>query len=155
MRRDRVRVSNLAFADDLLLFCNDDSVSTKVLKEALDLFSSLSSLTANASKSSVFLAGVDSNEAYSIIDCFGFQLEIFLFCYLGVPLVTTKLSCLDCSSLIEKVDNRIKGWENKVSTFAGGLQLGENRFSWFCIELLLICIEQPCVGSCVAKIGSA
>lgn len=73
MLRDRVRVSNLAFADDLLIFCNGDSVSTTVLKKALDLISSLSNLTTNASKSSVFLAGVYSNEAYSIIDCFGFQ----------------------------------------------------------------------------------
>lgn len=43
--------------------------------------------------------------------------------YLGVPLVSKKISCGDCKVLIEVVQNRINDWKNKHLSFAGRLQL--------------------------------
>ncbi|KAK1434320.1 hypothetical protein QVD17_00058 [Tagetes erecta] len=38
--------------------------------------------------------------------------------YLGVPLVASRVRTSDCWALIEKVDNRIGDWKNKLLSFA-------------------------------------
>lgn len=57
-RCDKVRLSHMPFDDDLLLFCHGDSLSAKVIKEALDNFSIISGLFPNGCKSNLFFAGV-------------------------------------------------------------------------------------------------
>ena len=43
--------------------------------------------------------------------------------YLGVPLVTRRLTVKDCSPLVEKVIARIHEWSAKLLSYAGRLQL--------------------------------
>ncbi|KAK1440855.1 hypothetical protein QVD17_06687 [Tagetes erecta] len=43
--------------------------------------------------------------------------------YLGVPLVATRVKTTDCRVLVEKVENRISDWKNKLLSFAGRCQL--------------------------------
>ncbi|KAK1440854.1 hypothetical protein QVD17_06686 [Tagetes erecta] len=43
--------------------------------------------------------------------------------YLGVPLVAARIKSTDCWVLIEKVENRIGDWKNKLLSFAGRCQL--------------------------------
>jgi hypothetical protein len=43
--------------------------------------------------------------------------------YLGVPLVSTKLSVADCKTLLDRITNRIGSWTSKNLSFAGRLQL--------------------------------
>jgi hypothetical protein len=43
--------------------------------------------------------------------------------YLGVPLISSKLSARDCRVLIEKIAGRIDSWTSKNLSFAGRLQL--------------------------------
>jgi hypothetical protein len=43
--------------------------------------------------------------------------------YLGVPLISSKLSAGDCRVLIEKIAGRIDSWTSKNMSFAGRLQL--------------------------------
>ncbi|KAK1408128.1 hypothetical protein QVD17_39762 [Tagetes erecta] len=38
--------------------------------------------------------------------------------YLGVPLVASRVRTSDCRALIEKVDNRVGDWKNKLLSFA-------------------------------------
>lgn len=45
--------------------------------------------------------------------------------YLGVPLISGKLSHADCHPLIEKITSRVTSWTAKSLTFAGRLQLTE------------------------------
>lgn len=53
----------------------------------------------------------------------GFQTESLPVKYLGVPLISTRLSYADCVPLIEKVKQWLLGWQNKLLSFAGRLQL--------------------------------
>lgn len=43
--------------------------------------------------------------------------------FLGVPLITTKLSANDCVPLIQKITQRVRSWANCFLTYAARLQL--------------------------------
>ena len=43
--------------------------------------------------------------------------------YLGVPLVTRRLSLKDCSNLVDKIKTRINNWSAKLLSYAGRIQL--------------------------------
>jgi hypothetical protein len=43
--------------------------------------------------------------------------------YLGVHLISSRLSAADCRMLIEKITSRIDSWTSKNLSFAGRLQL--------------------------------
>lgn len=43
--------------------------------------------------------------------------------YLGLPLLSTRLSHIDCLPLVKKVSSRIQGWREKFISYAGWLHL--------------------------------
>lgn len=53
-----LKISHLAFADDLMLFCKGDTPSVKILVDVLIKFSSISGLQANTKKLSTFIADI-------------------------------------------------------------------------------------------------
>ena len=61
--------------------------------------------------------------------------------YLGVPLVTRKLTANDCAPLVEKITARIKGWVAKSLTYVGHLQLIQSVLfsvsNYWCMDFLL------------------
>ncbi|GKD65820.1 RNA-directed DNA polymerase, eukaryota, reverse transcriptase zinc-binding domain protein, partial [Tanacetum coccineum] len=93
----KLGITHLCFADDLLVFCHGDHKSVNVIKKALEEFSSYSGLKANMGKLPVR--------------------------YLGVPLLTKKITATDCKPLVEKVKSRILDWRNKALSYSGRLQL--------------------------------
>ena len=117
------RITHLCFADDLMIFCGTSARSVHLLHNSLTEFSLLSGLIPNMDKSCIFLAG--NNQTYN-----SFVLQVFQFPggslpvkYLGVPLITTKLSYANCHMLIDGITSRIRNWKAKLLTFAGRLQL--------------------------------
>ncbi|KAL6205027.1 hypothetical protein ACLB2K_022292 [Fragaria x ananassa] len=128
-RCDQLNLSHLCFADDLLMFCNGDENSVRTLHDAFSNFESLSSLKANVSESKIFLAGVDGNSSDSVLQVTNFSLGTCPVRYLGIPLITSKLRMQDCSPLLDRIETRIKSWENKVLSFAGRLQLIQSVLS--------------------------
>ena len=93
------KITHLCFVDDLLLFCGHSQESALILKQALELFFSLSGLAANQSKSEIFIAGADVHFKEFLLEVFGFQLGKLPARHLGVPLISTKLSSRDCKIL--------------------------------------------------------
>lgn len=53
-----LRITHLAFADDLMLFCRGDLGSMRILTDAMDEFSDCSGLQINGDKSQLFAGGV-------------------------------------------------------------------------------------------------
>ena len=91
------RISQLCFADDLILFCGGSVQAATVLKEVLSIFTAHSGLLPNRSKSSVFVAGNNEVLHNAICDLFGFVKGALPVKYLGVllylpdsPLMTAK-----------------------------------------------------------------
>ncbi|GJV48902.1 retrovirus-related pol polyprotein from transposon TNT 1-94, partial [Tanacetum coccineum] len=57
-----VKLTNLCFADDLLVVCNGDKYSLEVVKSSLNEFSLVSGLFSNLSKSTIFFGSVNEKE---------------------------------------------------------------------------------------------
>ncbi|KAL0310172.1 UNVERIFIED_CONTAM: hypothetical protein Scaly_2954200 [Sesamum calycinum] len=116
-------IVNLCFADDLLLFCKADIHSATVLHGILQEFQRLAGLHANAQKSQIFFSKAALQVQHQIQSIFGFPQGTFPVRYLGVPLITSKLSRADCAPLILKIEARIAGWNQLKLTYAGRTQL--------------------------------
>lgn len=70
-----------------------------------------------------FLFQVPSPLAESIHALLGFQLGVFPAKFLGVPLITSKLSLADCQPLLEKILASISSWTTKFLSYTGRLIL--------------------------------
>jgi mannosylglycoprotein endo-beta-mannosidase len=117
------KITHLCFADDLMMFCHADIESIMVLKSSLDRFSKLSGLTINLAKSSLYLSGVDGSLCNNIMDSIGIHEASLPVRYLGVPLISTRLTHTDCLPLVERITSRITLWTSSSLTYAGRLQL--------------------------------
>uniref|UniRef100_A0A251VNU9 Putative RNA-directed DNA polymerase, eukaryota, Reverse transcriptase zinc-binding domain protein n=1 Tax=Helianthus annuus TaxID=4232 RepID=A0A251VNU9_HELAN len=120
---ERQQIVNLCFADDLFLFARGDVNSAKCIMSSLNKFTKMSGLAPNSHKSTVFFCNVPISAKNAILDVLPFVEGKLPVRYLGVPLICSKLSYKDCSSLVEMLEKRITNWRNKLLSFAGRLQL--------------------------------
>ncbi|XP_062112609.1 uncharacterized protein LOC133823775 [Humulus lupulus] len=91
-----LKLVNLSFADDLILFCNGSLRSIQILHDGFTKFSQDSGLLANLSKSHIYFGGITSEEKKIILDCDNIEEGSFPLKYLGVPLRPTKWKVEDC-----------------------------------------------------------
>ncbi|XP_039006622.1 uncharacterized protein LOC120134212 [Hibiscus syriacus] len=149
----KMGLPHLYFADDLLVFCKGSMDSVVGVQAVLDIFYSMSGLKLNASKCEIYPAGISAQQCAAIKDITGFTLGSLPVRYLGVPLVSRKLSVKDCHSLIDKIKAKLNIWANKHLSFAGRLQLIRavlfSMANFWCRQLILPkeiirAIEQLC-----------
>lgn len=118
-----LKMINLCFADDLIMFSHGNKDSVLVLTKALYEFRCVSGLVSSIAKSTVFFANVSDMVKKTILDFLPFEEGFLPMKYLGVPLISTRLFYKDCKVLVEKVKNRLGDWRNKSLSSAGRLQL--------------------------------
>ena len=75
-RCSKTKLTHLCFADDLLLFCGNSLSSLRTLLQTLQEFSSMTGLTPNGHKSSIFIVGTDRRFKEEAQRISGFQEEI-------------------------------------------------------------------------------
>ncbi|XP_048491597.1 uncharacterized protein LOC125492898 [Beta vulgaris subsp. vulgaris] len=98
-------------------------LSIYTLLQGVQLFSNVSGLEVNRSKSEVYYAGICEEVIQRVKEVSGFQTGKMPFKYLGVPIATNKLKASDCQSIIEKMVTRIKVWSTRNMSFAARCQL--------------------------------
>ncbi|CAL1367519.1 unnamed protein product [Linum trigynum] len=118
-----VQLTHLCFADDLLVFSNGSNSGLFELQRILAQFKKLSGLKSNPSKCEIFFGGIDKDERKVRASRFGYQLGEFPVRYLGVPLISGKLSVAACRPLIDKLLARVKSWQAKSISYAGRIEL--------------------------------
>ncbi|KAL0402454.1 UNVERIFIED_CONTAM: hypothetical protein Slati_4275300 [Sesamum latifolium] len=130
-----LEILNLCFVDDVLLFCRADIPSVQTFKDALCEFAALSGLQVNAQKSQIILSRSVQQDKQQIVDLLGFQEGPLPIKYLGIPLVSSRLTNAGCSTLVQKLDSRLAGWNNLNLSFAARAQLIKSIFYTVCYPL--------------------
>ncbi|KAK3230038.1 hypothetical protein Dsin_001919 [Dipteronia sinensis] len=120
---DKIMLSHLCFADDLIKLCHCSLSSALVLKASLNGFFLLSGLHANHARSNIFTSGVSSTISQQLINHFGYMVGSLPISYLGIPIISSRLCLRDCSPLMDKVWARLTFWLNRGLSYDGRLQL--------------------------------
>nr|GEW35860.1 hypothetical protein [Tanacetum cinerariifolium] len=118
-----LKLTHMCFADDLMVLCNGDIESLKVVKKSLDDFSDVSGLFLYLSKSTIFFGSTSETLKEDMLRLLPFKCGKLPMKYLGVPLLAKRLGVKDCQSLIDNVENRITCSRNKFLSYAGRIRL--------------------------------
>lgn len=128
----KLKLNHLCFADDLLMFCRGETHSISLLMNTLEQFKTLSGLSANPQKSSCYLSQACVSLNSWILNTYGIEMGILPAKFLGVPLITKKLSKNNCQPLIARINSRLEAWTNHFLSFAGRLQLLKSVLQAIC-----------------------
>ena len=116
-----INLSHLCFADDIFLFAKGNATSVQITMEELAKFEAFSGMQVNKQKSAVFLVGINDSVKATILNMTGLSLGSLPVKYLGVPLISSRLSHSDCQPLLDKIMARIQSWTSRSLSFAGRL----------------------------------
>lgn len=83
----------------------------------------MSGLQINNPKSQIFYANMDVEVKDHLLQSLNFKEGTLPVKYLGLPLISTKLSIADCMPLIEKVKQKLNSWTSKMLSDSGRVQL--------------------------------
>ncbi|XP_011073867.1 uncharacterized protein LOC105158725 [Sesamum indicum] len=112
------KVFQLGFADDQLLFCRANTESIRALKDGLDRFALWFALRLNAEKSHLIISKSAQNVKEQLLVVLGFLEGHLPMRYLGLPLISSRLSISDCQPLLTKIDACFNGWEGLTLSYA-------------------------------------
>jgi len=118
-----LKLTHLCFADDLMVFVRADKKSIEGTLEVFDDFATHSGLKISLEKSTIYMAGVPDIQKEEILQQFPFEYGALPVRYLGLPLLTRRMTASDYLPLIEKIRSQINSWTVKALSFAGRLQL--------------------------------
>ncbi|XP_011101679.1 uncharacterized protein LOC105179730 [Sesamum indicum] len=120
---EKLKITHLLFADNLMLFSRGDLPCIHILMECLQEFRDASGLTVNTSKSSIFTAGIQNEELDGILARTEFGRGEMPVRYLGIPLPAQRLTVTNYSPLVDQIANCISKWTGKSLSYAGRLEL--------------------------------
>jgi hypothetical protein len=116
-------VISLQYADDTILFLDNDVSVARILKWFLSCFEQMSGMRINYHKSDLMTINVEPEDAKLFAQIFCCKLAGFPFKYLGVPLHYSKLSKEDLQPIIDKLIKRIAGWRGRLLNIKSRLVL--------------------------------
>ncbi|KAK6139395.1 hypothetical protein DH2020_026865 [Rehmannia glutinosa] len=105
-----LKITHLAFADDLIFFSKGDPHSVKILTDYLNDFKLASGLDINSFKSNMFTTDIFGEELDKILDLLNFPLGSLPVRYLGVPLAAQKLNCNHYAPLYDRITTYSNKW---------------------------------------------
>jgi retron-type reverse transcriptase len=116
-------LSVLQYADDTIIFMDNDLEKAKNMKLLLCAFEQLSGLKINFYKSELFCFGAAKANQNEFEQIFGCNVGSFLFRYLGIPMHHRKLMNKDWKHVEERFQKRLSGWRSKMLSVGGRLVL--------------------------------
>jgi len=116
-------VVSLQYADDTLLFLEDDLDKANNLKWLLLCYEQMTGMRINFDKSDLLTIGIEEDRVNEYSKIFGCKKGDFPIKYLGVPLHFTNLRKEDLQPIIDKIIKRIAGWKGRLLSYAGRVTL--------------------------------
>ncbi|XP_011101231.1 uncharacterized protein LOC105179327 [Sesamum indicum] len=116
------RVFQLGFADDILLFCKADIDSIRVFKVGLDRFAKWSGLRLNVQKSHLIISRSAQEWKDQMLAVLGFQEGHLPIRYLGLPLISSRLTIADFilpKKIMKEIEKRMRNFLWKGTTTSG------------------------------------
>jgi hypothetical protein len=93
------------------------------MKLILTTFKQLFGLKINFHKSKIFCFGKAKEQEVFYSQLFGYKIGKLLFCYLGLPMHTRKLSNKDWQVIENRIEKRLSGWKGTMLSVGGRLVL--------------------------------
>lgn len=118
-----LRITHLAYADDLLIFSKGDAQSVTLVIKCLNDFGDMTGLHVNQMKSNIYMAGVHDYTRHFLLNISGFSSGDLPFRYLRIPLASRKLKILDYGMLLNTISAKINSWPRNSLSHAGELKL--------------------------------
>lgn len=117
------KLTHLCFADDIMVFSDGKFRSIEGILSIFYSFGRMSGMKISVEKSMLFVGGISDVVRCEIQDRFPSMIGNFPMRYLGLPLLTKRMSKLDYAPLIESIRSRITSWTSRFLSFAGRVQL--------------------------------
>ncbi|XP_077249090.1 uncharacterized protein LOC143888520 [Tasmannia lanceolata] len=111
------------YADDVMIFITPDIESVAGIKDCLQSFKLIAGLDVNFQKSEAYLSGISAQLKDQICSSLCIKEGSLPIKYLGLPLITKRLSSHDCQPLLTKIRSRLGMWNNKKLSRAGRIEL--------------------------------
>lgn len=121
-RCKNILMSHLCFADDLLVFTDGTKRSIEEVFKVFKEFESCSGLKISLEKSTLYTAGINESTKADIIATFPFSSGSLPVRYLGLPLLTKRMTVSDYLPLVEKVRKRMSSWTGRLLSHASRLR---------------------------------
>ncbi|KAG7543982.1 Reverse transcriptase domain [Arabidopsis thaliana x Arabidopsis arenosa] len=150
-----IGLTHLSFADDLMVLSDGKVRSIDGIVEVFDAFAKRSGLKISMEKSTIYLAGLSDSTYQEIQERYQFDVGHLPVRYLGLPLVTKRLTSSDYMPLIERIKQKIGTWTSRFLSYAGRLNLIQSVI-WSICNFWLAAFRLPreCIGE-IDKICSA
>jgi hypothetical protein len=113
----------LAICECTLLLLRSDQQHLRVVKAILDEFGRLSDLKINLAKSQLLFTIADDDNIQELAQIIGCTTAKFPFKNVIFPLSNKKLGMADFDHLIQRIANRLTGWQASLLSIAGRLIL--------------------------------
>lgn len=119
----------LQYADDTAIIASADISTLITFKLILRLFTSISGLQVNFAKSSFIPINTQEDDRNWITVVLGFSRTSFLINYLSMPLSIKRPSRASYLPLIEKIKGRLQGWQSRLLSRGGQMELVQTVLS--------------------------
>jgi hypothetical protein len=116
-------LSVLQYADDTIIFMDNDLERDKNMKLLLCAFEQLSGLKINFYKNELFCYGTAKVNQLEYTQIFRCNVGSFPFRYLGIPIHHRKLLNKDWKHVEERFQKRLNCWRGKMLSVGGRLVL--------------------------------
>lgn len=116
-------MTHLCFADDHMVFMDGHKRSIEEVLKIFNVFATMSGLQISVEKSTIFIAGVFDRDKESISLSFPLSMGQLPMKYLGLLLMTKRMTIADCNPLLEKIRLKISSWTGRYLSYAGRMQL--------------------------------
>ncbi|KAK6777637.1 hypothetical protein RDI58_024355 [Solanum bulbocastanum] len=120
MEKRGPQINHLSFADDIIIFTSGRKHSLNLIMQTLATYERTSGQLINKAKSHFMLhPNAFRTSCDRIKRATGFHKKDAPFTYLGCPISTGRHRIIYFSELINKIVNRITGWQSKLLSYGG------------------------------------